>query len=114
MQNLITRMERLQNSTRNLSWGHSVLSPMLADTPPSVREQYVVVCGHSHYHEVRTMLLDVCANGKFVLYADELVKDKFDMIIGYGTEDEVLSSLIDRLKFWFPAVLSKSGGAVRA
>lgn len=101
---LLERVEKLQNTTRNLGWGHCVLDPMLSTSEEvlKVEEQYLVVCGHSHYRTVKTLVLEVYADGKYGIFTDSETKDKFDVILCFGDEDFCMQKMIEALKTWFP------------
>lgn len=109
---LLERIEKLQNSTKNLGWGHCVLDPKLEMTEETLKaeQQFLIVCGHSHYRVVKTLVLEVYAKQEgesetyYGLFTDSVTKDKFDVLLAYGGEDFCMSKMIETLKSWFPEV----------
>lgn len=101
---VLERIQKIQNSSRNIGWGVSNFTPMLrSDRLPQIHEQWVIVVGHNIYHHVKTMILEVLSDGKYNLsLADNFDSGKF--IAENVDEDGLISALCGSLKNWFPEI----------
>lgn len=105
--NCLKRIERIQNTTKNLGWGMSELVPMLDRKMTGGLSpvcQYVVTVGHSYHKVVKTLVFEFYSDGRCGIYSDANVKDKFDILLFIGEEDKAVEKVINLLKIWFPEV----------
>lgn len=102
---ILQRICNVQNSKKQLSWGHCVLTPPvkcseeLAHKPEA---QFVLVCGHSYYRIVKTLILEIYSDDKVGVFVEN-ENHRFDCILAYGSEDFAVERIIYSLKEWFPA-----------
>ena len=104
---LLERIKKIQNSKKQLGWGVCFLEPVvvLKKTCFEPKAQAVVVCGHSYYKTVRTLILNVYHENdktEFSVLVDN-AEHKFDEFLAYGSEDFVIEKIKCVLKEWFPA-----------
>lgn len=91
---IVTRLEKLQNSSKSLSWGHSVNDDFT-----------VLCCGHNCYwKKTLTLVVRPQSNGMYFVESDDC--DGCYAFLVLGTEDEVVSSVIDHLKELYPEIRS--------
>lgn len=103
--NLLDRIRKIQNGTKNIGWGIAEYSPIM-DLGENERtdSQYVIVVGHNVYRKNFTMFLEVFVDGKFSL--SFLKNGRIgDYIVDKVNEDDLIKSLCQALKSWFPEIV---------
>ncbi len=103
--NLLDRIRKIQNGTKNIGWGIAEYSPIM-DLAENERtdSQYVIVVGHNIYRKIYTMFLEVFVDGKCSL---SVIKYNHtgDYIVDKVNEDDLIKSLCQTLKSWFPEIV---------
>ena len=87
---IITRLEKLQNSSKNLKWGHALCD----------ENRWVLCCGHNMYRKTLTLLVRE-QNGNFVVDSDDCENGNYDFLC-LGDEDTIIQKVILHLKEIFP------------
>lgn len=103
--NILARILKIQNSKKQLSWGHCVLNPPVKCSENLVlkpKDQYVLVCGHSYYRVIKTLILEIYPDDTVGIFVENN-EHSFDCILAYGNEDFAVESIVSSLKEWFPA-----------
>lgn len=101
---VLKRIMKIQNSKGQLSWGVCELDPPVKCSEEFLkpREQYVLVCGHSYYRKIKTLILEIYHNDTIGVFVEN-EEHKFDCILAYGAINIVIEKIIQSLKDWFPA-----------
>lgn len=89
---LITRLEKLQNSSKNLSWGHSLNEDNV----------WVLCCGHNVHKKILTLLVRE-NEGRYVVESDNCKCSEYSYLC-LGKEDTVVYRVIELLKEVFPEI----------
>ena len=103
--NLLDRIRKIQNGTKNIGWGIAEYSPIM-DLAENERtdSQYVIVVGHNIYRKIYTMFLEEFVDRKCSL---SVIKYNHtgDYIVDKVNEDDLIKSLCQTLKSWFPEIV---------
>lgn len=103
--NLLDRIRKIQNGTKNIGWGIAEYSPLMNLYENNKTDsQYVIVVGHNVYRKNFTMFLEVFVDGKSSL---SVMKNGSigDYIVDKVNEDDLIKSLCQTLKSWFPEIV---------
>lgn len=105
MQRLIERIRKIQNGTRNLGWGADMFKPIVVIDSDEVESQAIVTLGHNVYKTIKVLFLEKYNNGFYRVYevVDKDLRES-EVILTFGEEDDVIKTLITKLKEWFPEV----------
>lgn len=101
---VLKRIMKIQNSKGQLSWGVCELDPPVkcSEGFAKPKEQYVLVCGHSYYRKIKTLILEIYPDDSIGVFVEN-EEHKFDCILAYGVINIVIEKIIHSLKEWFPA-----------
>lgn len=91
---LISRIERLQNSSKNLNWGHH----------KNEDDLWILCCGHNYYNKTLTLTVRI-ENPLFYTVRSDNCKGDYKFLC-YGNEDEVIHWIIEHLKEIYPEIRS--------
>lgn len=105
MEELLTRLKKIHNTTNNLGWGSCDYSPLMKTEREDTECQSVVVVGHNVYKTIYTLFIEKFNDGVFrVRVMTE--GNKLDEIIAVSDDTGVVvSKVIEKLKKWFPKIL---------
>ena len=95
--NLVKRIEKLQNSTQNLKWGHSHTILKSSET------LWVICCGHSVYKRILTFEVKVVDTGYRIDCDFKELEDSSGSIF-IGNEDECIRWVVMILKNSYPEI----------
>ena len=104
MEELLTRLKKIHNSTNNIGWGSCDYSPLMKTDREDTECQSVVVVGHNVYKMIYTLFIEKFSDGVFRV---RVMTDgnKFDEIIAVSDDvGDIVNKVIEKLKKWFPEI----------
>lgn len=100
---LCERLRKIQNTSQNLGWGiNNYYPPMKTDLVEETQIQFMICVGHNVYREMHFLFLESLIDGRHRLSIIDGYKP--DCIIAFGSEDDCVNAVCEKLREWFPSV----------
>lgn len=104
-QQLIYRIRRIQNGTKNIGWGVSEYCPLMNLQKTSKTDsQYVIVVGHNVHRKIHTLFLECFSDETFSLSVMTKHNTVGEYLADCVSEEGIIVALCEALKTWFPEI----------
>lgn len=102
-QNVLSRIKKIQNTTKNIGWGTANYFPLMdLKETKNTDSQWVIVVGHNVYRKIHTMFLEVFKNGKYSLSVMTNRNTVGEFLAESVDEEELIQVVCRVLRTWYP------------